>query len=549
MRSNSQILLTSFAIFGLIGAISVMLFQPSPESSKPEPKSHPQLRPDRANPKASTSTSQRKKQVNKIPAVNKMPAKLHEALLPFTDKALSNERIVRFKSREDYLNFLENARKQGLIVVSTIDRFNAVRVRFSDYSELDNLIDSENEALNYIINIPQPPKEGTIQDGAVGFGRNLKNWLGISGDNSSWGNGVKVAVIDSGMVNHPALATGIKNINLSTSTGEGDSMGHGTAVASLIAGNHPLTPGVAPSAEILSIQVTDDQGESSSFTIAQAIITAVDNGAQIINISMGSPGASELMRDAVNYAQQKGVVIVASSGNEGVGRASFPAGFDGVISVGAVDANSSHMDFSNQSNDLSITAPGFQVNAAWTEDRAIQFTGTSASAPIVSGAIAATMSQNPGMSATEAAKLVLSYSNEAGAPGNDSSYGSGVLDIGRIMNRNTPGILDAAIASHTIIPAGDQPYDQIQLTVQNRGTTELINQPVLFGVAGSQQQLNIPYLKPGDIYTYKLPINFGPLQYGNSVQVSSSTGAGDSKPSNNNKVDIFEPTPDPVNGF
>jgi len=542
MPTEFQTKVTAAAAVGLLGAVGFTILQKQPTSPGSERKNHAHQRATDTDSTPDTPVVSRQKQQIKK-STNKAPDKrLKEALLPHTDSAISNERIVRFNSEEDFQAFLKKARDRGITILETIDRFNAARVRFSNYNDLADLIDKESEGLNYIVNLPRPPADGSIQDGAVGFGNSLKSWLGITGDNSNWGAGIKVAVIDSGVVPHPALADSTQNINLSGATGENDSMGHGTAVASLIAGAHPLTPGIAPRAEILSLQVTDEHGSSSSFDLAQGIISAVDNGAQIINISMGSPGASELIRDAVSYAQEKGVVIVASSGNEGSNTPSFPAGFEGVISVGAVDANSSHLDFSNQSSDLSIAAPGLQVNAAWTGDRAIKFTGTSASAPIVSGAIAATMSQNPGMTATEAAELVLNYSNEAGAPGADSSYGSGVLDVGRIMQRNTPGIVDAAVASHTVIPAsGTQPFDQVQLTVQNRGTSDLINQGVSFNVAGAEQQLNIPYLKPGQIFSYTLPIDLTPLESGNSVQVSSRVNGNDAKVTNNQKTDVFKP--------
>ena len=130
--------------------------------------------------------------------------------------------------------------------------------------------------------------------------------------------------------------------------------------------------------------------------MATGILAAVDERVDLLNISMGQSADNPLLADAVTIAQQAGVVIVASTGNDGVSDAGYPADYPGVISVGAVDAKGIHMHFSNFSKKLSITAPGYSVNAAWPGGQYVAISGTSASTPIVTGAIAAAMSDGSG---------------------------------------------------------------------------------------------------------------------------------------------------------
>jgi len=448
--------------------------------------------------------------------------------------AIKNERIVTFKDDADYQKFLASLKARGLKLLGKSDRMRAVRVGFSSRSSLDD-IDGAQLGYNYLVTVPQPP-QGEAQAGATGFGRDALSWLGIYEDNSSWGKGVTVAVLDSGVNQHIALKGGVTIIELTQLANGSAQLSHGTAVASIISGDHPLTMGVAPASQILSIRVTDDSGSSDSFTLAQGILEAADGGAQVINISMGTFGNSQMVADAVLYAQERGSVIVASSGNEGVNAIAYPAAYPGVISVGAVESQGDHLDFSNSGEQLSIAAPGYQVNAAWGNDMLTAFSGTSASAPFVSGAIAATMSANPNMSAQQAANLVIKLSNDAGLPGSDADYGAGILDVGRVMQNGTPGIYDVAISGQTLVPATDNnSLPTVLVTVQNQGTETLINSPLTITSPSGVQQLNVSSLSPGQTQTFRVPVAI-PAN-GDSVTVSSSvtTASGDQDNSNNNR--------------
>lgn len=452
--------------------------------------------------------------------------------------AIENERILRFKDDACYREFLASLQARGLSLLGKSDRFRAIRVRLSSDSDLSNIEGGE-MSFNYQAGVPNPPQKDA-QEGALAFGSNALSWLGVQGDNSQWGAGVTVAVIDSGVNRHIALEGDITQIALTEISAGSHQLGHGTAVASIISGDHRMTPGVAPASDILSIRVSDETGSSNTFTMAEAILQAVDAGADILNISMGSYGDSQILSDAIRYAQEQGAVIVASAGNEGLSMLAYPAAYDGVISVGAVEQAGDHLDFSNSSSDLSVTAPGFGVYAAWGNEQLTAFSGTSASAPFISGAIAATMSENPQMSTQQAANLVIELSNDAGYPGSDADYGNGILDLGRIMDNGTSGIYDAAVTGQVLIqPTSPTALPEVWITIQNQGTETLINSPVGITSPSGNQQLNISSLAPGAIQTFKIPVN---LPYnGELILVSSNVQIqeSDKNADNNSRSDQF----------
>ncbi len=463
--------------------------------------------------------------------------------------ALPGQRALVFKDRAALERFL--AKAGGRIrILGRIDSLNALQVGFLNPDDLAGLLDgTEEPSMIYPAYVPNP-KPGIIQNGVVAVGNKLLSVVGITTDNSNWGKGVLVAVLDTGVSPNSAFGGKVINsINLVPMPADlANWNGHGTAVASLIIGNDQLTPGVAPGADILSVRIADDLGQSDSMLIAKGIVTAVDAGAPIISISLGSSGDSPIVRSAIDYANKAGVAIVASAGNEGMAQLAYPAGNTGVIAVGAVDANGTVMAFSNSGNTLAAAAPGYLVNAAWTGDQAVGFTGTSASAPIMAGAIAAAMSsggstlRSPG----DAMNLVLANLNDVGAPGPDAATGGGTVDVGRVMNAGTPGIYDAAVASNYIIPpSAEVPYPQLQVVIQNRGTEMLVNAGVLVTTAGGTVPLNITTLMPDAIQTFTLPLpssswnSTSPLTIDSSVWLTG--GRTDSNPTNNRRVETYVP--------
>jgi CSLREA domain-containing protein len=204
---------------------------------------------------------------------------------------------------------------------------------------------------------------------------------------------LSVAVIDSGVcASHPdlqgKLLAGwdfVQNDNTPQ-----DEFGHGCAVTGVIVANSNNNigiAGVALNAKAMPLRVLDAQGSGSYSRVAQAIIYAVDNGAHIINLSLGGASPSSLLQEAVTYAQTHNVTIVAAAGNQGANTVMYPAAYDSVIAVGSVDQNLQRSSFSNYGATIDVYAPGRDI-VTTTLSGYGYMSGTSLAAPYVTGVIA-----------------------------------------------------------------------------------------------------------------------------------------------------------------
>jgi hypothetical protein len=452
--------------------------------------------------------------------------------------ALRGQRILIFKDQETLERFLKRAGDQ-VRLLGRLDALNALRVGVLNPEDLADLLGGDAQAsLVYPVNVPPPP-DGKAQPGAIALRDGLLDWLGVTSDNSAWGNGVKIAILDTGVTVSPAFNSSITVMNLVDLPADPTKQdGHGTAVASMIIGQNSLTPGVAPGASILSIRIADDLGQSDSFLLAKGIIAAVDAGAQLINISMGSQGDSGLVQKAIEYARAAGALIIAAAGNNGIDQVAYPAANRGVIGIGAVEALGNHLDFSNTGSQVAMSAPGYGINAAWTEDQAVSVSGTSFSSPIVTASVAVLMSQL-GLSPQQAYDRLVYYSNDGGAAGVDSALGVGMPALDRALKGNTPSIYDAAVASQRILPpSAGFPYGQLEVLVQNRGTETLINTTVSVTTSAGVATSNITLLPANGVQTVLIPISqpvAAGMEYGSKVSLSS--GTKDAKPSNNSRAE------------
>lgn len=460
--------------------------------------------------------------------------------------AFANQRTLRFANAEALAAFLARAGAK-VKVLGRLDKLNALRVGFGSYDDLASALGGdEEEGFVFPVYDPGLP-EGSVQPGALGLGSGLLAWLGVTGDNSAWGAGVKVAVLDSGVAAHPSLRGNIAQVALVALPSDPSAMdGHGTAVASLIAGKSAVTPGVAPGVNLLSVRVADDNGMSDSFLLSQGIIAAVDQGAHLINISMGSQGDSALVKAALKYAADAGALVIAAAGNNGTDQVSYPAANEGVIAVGAVDAAGDHLDFSNSGTQIALAAPGYSVNAAGTDGGAVSASGTSFSAPIVTGVIAAVMSEAGGGTLTpaQAYALVGSYLNDTGSQGADAGTGGGMPDLSRILQRDTSGVYDAALASAQLQAASSSyPNGSVNVLVQNRGTETLINTAVTVDMGGGSTTATITSLMPNGSKTVTVPVmrpasaSSEPLRV--DARVSLPDGTRDAKSRNDASVRTY----------
>jgi len=156
---------------------------------------------------------------------------------------------------------------------------------------------------------------------------------------------------------------------------------HGTLCAGIIAVS-------APSAMIMPIRAFDDNGSSDSFMLAKSIRYAVDQGAQVINMSFGTLMDSQAIHSAINYAISHHVVLVASAGNNNTSAVQYPAAYSGVTSVSATDLNDVKGSFSNYGSYVGVDGPGVNIISAYPGGLYSMVSGTSFSAPMVAATAA-----------------------------------------------------------------------------------------------------------------------------------------------------------------
>ncbi|MCW2778993.1 MAG: Proprotein convertase in/kexin type 6 [Frankiales bacterium] len=278
------------------------------------------------------------------------------------------------------------------------------------------------------------------------------------------GRGVVVALLDSGV---DASAADLRGRVLQGATftgagyvhhlGQADGLGHGTHVAGIVAASPATARGVsggAPEATVLPVKVLGDDGSGWGSDVADGLVWAVDHGADVVNMSLGSSSPSEALRRAVLYAQAHGVLVVAASGNTGPdGYWEYPSTYPDVLTVGATDPGDRAAPFSTTGPFVDVSAPGESILS--TVPRSISATGlarmsgTSMSAPWVAAAAALVLAASPGLSGTQVAARLQETAEDLGAPGPDDQFGAGLVDPARAV-----GATDVPLPPRLPAPSG-----------------------------------------------------------------------------------------------
>lgn len=265
----------------------------------------------------------------------------------------------------------------------------------------------------------------------------LNNILAPQGWDYTTGSvAVTIAVIDTGIdLTHVDLASKLMPGYdfLENDTYPQDPNGHGTLVAGIaaaITNNGIGVAGVSWGAQIMPLRVLDAAGNGTNDNVAQAIIWATQHGARVINMSFGGTQQSEAVATAIEYALEQGVVLVAATGNQGASSVLYPAAYNGVVGVGATDSTNQLAYFSNTGEDVDVVAPGVSIYSTYPGNRYNYSSGTSMSAPMVSG-FAALLASLPGMYySSRIVDEIESTALDLGAPGWDPQYGYGLVQIG-----------------------------------------------------------------------------------------------------------------------
>ncbi|MDZ7576753.1 MAG: S8 family peptidase [Candidatus Nanopelagicales bacterium] len=250
-------------------------------------------------------------------------------------------------------------------------------------------------------------------------------WSGATGD------GVVVAVIDTGVDgSHPDLSGAlVSGYNARTDRGDNtspatDQHGHGTHVSGTIAaraGNGIGIAGLAPDASVMPVKVLSASGSGYTSDVAEGIVWAVDNGAAVLNMSLGG-GHSSVMEAAVEYAVDQGATLVAAAGNDGSSVPFYPAAYPGVLSVAAINSSGERASWSNYGSTLDLAAPGVNVLSTLPGSTYESWSGTSMATPHVAASAALILELAP---TSDVGALLTSTALDLGSTGWDSYYGYG----------------------------------------------------------------------------------------------------------------------------
>ncbi|MGA9582498.1 MAG: S8 family peptidase, partial [Allosphingosinicella sp.] len=302
---------------------------------------------------------------------------------------------------------------------------------------------------------PPPPAAVGFNDAEYGSSNGASAHAAIAAyDKGATGQGVKIAIVDSGI--NPNLSEFAGKIDSASQDVAGnrgivDIGGHGTAVSAVAAAarNGQGTMGVAFGSTILSFNTSspgncdpDDGCEHNDPDIATAIDLALLNGAKVINISLGGDEPSPIVNDAIARAASAGVLVVLSAGNSGkeptgANPDAFPlsaSAAGNVIIAGAMNSSRLIADFSNRAGTGAaayLTALGVGVRAPDQAGITYLWSGTSFSAPVISGAAALLASAFPNLSGQQIMQILFASADDAGAPGTDPVFGRGILNIDR----------------------------------------------------------------------------------------------------------------------
>jgi hypothetical protein len=250
-------------------------------------------------------------------------------------------------------------------------------------------------------------------------------------DVTTGSSSVVAAVIDSGVdSSHPDLASKlVPGWNfLSNSADTRDVLGHGTAVAGVLAAasnNGTGVAGVTWGGMVMPLAVVDASDFASYSNIAAAIQYAADHGARIINISIGGANSSAALQSAVDYAWSKGAVIFASAMNASANTPYYPAACNHVLAIGATDSSDSLASFSNYGNWIALAAPGANILAPVMGGGYGYWYGTSFASPIAAGVAALALSANPALTNSALVSVLEQNADDLGAAGFDPSFGWG----------------------------------------------------------------------------------------------------------------------------
>lgn len=257
--------------------------------------------------------------------------------------------------------------------------------------------------------------------------------------NDAWprttGGKIKVAIIDTGIAEHPNLQIA-GGVNTMRGGSYADDNGHGTHVAGITAAKGlDGIKGVAPDVELYAVKALDSRGGGYVSSIISGVDWCIRNKMDVINMSFGLVGSSvsRALREVITKAYNQGIVIIASAGNSGTednGMIDAPASFAETMAIAATDMANKVTGFSSRGTGIDLAAPGEQIKSTWLNGAYMTLSGTSMAAPHATGGVALLLSRQPGLSPAKVAEQLRSWALPLPSETEDEQ-GAGLLQLDR----------------------------------------------------------------------------------------------------------------------
>ncbi|UTR16448.1 S8 family peptidase [Salipaludibacillus sp. LMS25] len=247
------------------------------------------------------------------------------------------------------------------------------------------------------------------------------------------GNNVKVAILDTGIDrSHPDLSANVRGgYSVFGDSPYNDGNGHGTHVAGTVGAvnNNIGVIGVAPQADLYAVRVLNNAGSGSYAGIAQGIEWSINNGMDIINMSLGGPSSSSILEQYCNLAYNRGLLVVAAAGNSGTAAGNtntvgYPARYNSVIAVAATNSNNVRASFSSTGPTVELSAPGVNVLSTTPGGNYASYNGTSMASPHVAGVAAQVWQARPNLSNVQLRQILNASAQNLGT---SYQYGNGLV--------------------------------------------------------------------------------------------------------------------------
>jgi len=375
------------------------------------------------------------------------------------DSAEENEGISHYKKGEVVVRFTHPPGEKEMERIKTAAR--AVEVKKLGYAYVFRSDErSTDELLNYFKTLPVEYAEPhylyvtNAEALPVDFVPNDElysryQWnLPIIGTSEGWtvsrgAPAVTVAVVDTGVaLQHPDLQGHlVEGFNVvDPAMPPEDDVGHGTHVAGVVSALTDNGQGVAGMTwynNIMPVKVLDSTGMGSTYSVAQGIIWATDHGAKVINMSLGNYASAEFLHDAIRYAFDRDVVLIAATGNDSTSQPGFPAAYPEVFAVSATNPHRQRASFSNYGDYVDVVAPGENIASTYLDNQYAALSGTSMASPHVAALAALIRSANPKLKNTEIYDIMRRSAVDLGPKGKDPDYGYGQIHVAKALQLAT----------------------------------------------------------------------------------------------------------------